>query len=175
MAWAICTLGSAAAFMLQYGDSISKASLIWVHTLMALVLLFHFGAPGSQYKLDSHRSRILRKLQSLQVHPDVLHFSALEKCNSVLCVLQEDFEFSHSKAGYNQPSSPLYVGSTAIGVTKRHLYRAAVFRRLKQTELVDAELALIYWPAHDNLFEFVRVLLCSFQEYQSAWSFVNMS
>ena len=75
------------------------------------------------------------------------------------------------KAGYHQPLSLLYVGSTAIDVTKRHLNRVAVFKHLKKTELVDAELALRYWESHDNLFECVIVPLINFQDYQSAWSF----
>ena len=73
--------------MLQHGEGITKTPLIWVQSLMALVLLFHFNAPGSKWKLDSHRSKILRKLQSLQVHPDVLHYSTSGKCNSVYCIL----------------------------------------------------------------------------------------
>ena len=128
--------------MLQYGEGITKTPLIWAQSLMALVLLFHCNALGSQWKLDSHRSKILRKLQSVQVHPEVLHFSAFAESNSAYCLLEGDFEFSHFKAGYKQPSSLLYVGSTAVGVAKRHLNRMAVYRRLKKTEFVDAELSL---------------------------------
>ena len=131
--------------MLQYGEGITKTPLIWVQSLMALVLLFHFNAPGSQWKLDSHRSKILRKLQSVHVHPDVLQYSSFEKCRSVYCIFEGNFEFSHFNAGYKQPSSLLYVGSTAVGVAKRHLNRLAVHRRLEKTEFVDAELSLRYW------------------------------
>ena len=60
--------------MLEYGDGIPKIPLIWVHTLMSLVLLFHFAPPRSSYGLDSHRSRILHKLQQFGVHPDTLHW-----------------------------------------------------------------------------------------------------
>ena len=63
LASAVCILGSAAAFMLEYGDGIPKILLIWVHTLMSLVLLFHFGTPGSLHQAHSHRSRLLHKLQ----------------------------------------------------------------------------------------------------------------
>ena len=75
------------------------------------------------------------------------------------------------QAGYNQPSSLLYVGSTAVGVAKRHLNRMAAYRLLKTTGFVDAELALRYWASHDNLFDFVIVPLKSFADYQAAWAF----
>ena len=137
--------------MLQHGQGTLKAPLIWVQSLMALLLLFYFHAPGPQWRLDSHRSKILRKLQSLQVHPDTLHISSFEKCNSVYCIFEGGFDFSHFTARYSQPSSLLYVGSTAVGVTKRHLNRMAVYRRLKTTEVVDAELSLRFWASHDRL------------------------
>ena len=47
----------------------------------------------------------------------------------------------------------------------------AVFRRLKKTEFVDAELSLRYWASHDNLFQFAIVPLQSFEDYSSAWIF----
>ena len=50
LASAVCILVSAAAFVLEYGDGIPKIPLIGVHTLMCLVLLFHFAAPGSSFK-----------------------------------------------------------------------------------------------------------------------------
>ena len=106
-----------------------------------------------------------------QVHPDVLHYSSFDKLKSVYCIFEGDFEFSHFKAGYNQPSSLLYVGSTAVGYAKRRLNRMAVYRRLKATEFVDAELSLRYWASHDNLFDFVIVPLKSFANYQAAWAF----
>ena len=118
LAWAVCVIGSVSAFMLQHGQGTTKAPLIWVQSLMALLLLFYFSAPGSQWRFDSHRAKILRKLQSFQVHPDTHHFSSFEKCNSVYCIFEGDFDFSHFKAGYSQPSSLWYVGSTAVGVTK---------------------------------------------------------
>ena len=121
--------------MLQHGQGTTKAPLVWVQSLMALLLLFCFHAPGSQWRFDSHRSKILRKLQSLRVHPDALHISSFEKCNSVYCIFEGDFDFSHFKAGYSQPSPLLYVGSTAVGVTKRHLNRMAVYRRLFESWL----------------------------------------
>ena len=68
LALAVCTLGSAAAFMLEHGDGIPKTPLIWVHTLLCLVLLFYFAAPGSSIKLDSHRSRIPHRLRQFGVH-----------------------------------------------------------------------------------------------------------
>ena len=108
--------------------------------------------PGSQYKLDSHHSKIMSKLQSLQVHPDTLRYSKFEQANSVYCMFQVDFDFSHIKAGYRQPSSLLYVGSTGVNVAKQHLNRMSVFRRLKKTAFVDAELSSRYWASHDNLF-----------------------
>ena len=83
------------------------------------------------------------------------------------CIFEGDFDFSHFKAGYSQPSSPLYVGSTAVGVTKRHLNRMAVYRRLKTTEF-DAELSLRFWASDDNLFDFVIVPLMSCADYQAA-------
>ena len=100
--WMICTLGSAAAFMLGHGEGIPKTPLIWVHTLMALLLPFRLNVPGTQHKLDSHHSKITSKLQSLQVHPDTLHYSKFEQANSVCCTFQVDFEFSHVKARYRQ-------------------------------------------------------------------------
>ena len=157
--------------MLEHGEGIPKTPLIWVHTLMALVLLFRFSVPGSDLKLDSHHSKIMSKLQSLHVHPDTLHYSKFEQANSVYCMFQVDFEFSHIQAGYRQPSSLLYVGSTGVSVAKRHLNRMAVFRRLKKTELVDAELSFKYWASRDNLFQFVIVPLQSFGDYSSAWIF----
>ena len=126
---------------------------------MALSLLFYFNAPGSQWKLDSHTSKILRKFQSLQVHLDVLHYFSVAKCNSVHCIFERDFEFSHFKAGYKQPSSFLYVGSTAVGVAKQHRSRMAVYKRLKKTKFGDAELSLRYCAPHSNLFDFVIVPL----------------
>ena len=169
--WCVCSLAAAAAFMLEHGEGIPKTPLIWVHALMALVLLFYFSVPGSDLKLDSHHSKIMSKLQSLKVHPDTLHYSKFEQANSVCCVFQADFDFSHIRAGYRQPSSLLYVGSTGVSVAKRHLNRMAVFRRLKKTEFVDAELSLRYWASHDNLFQFVIVPLQSFEDYSSAWIF----
>ena len=157
--------------MLERGEGIPKTPLIWVHTLMALVLLFYYSVPGSNFKLDSHHSKIMSKLQSLKVHPDTLHYSKFEQANSVCCMFQADFDFSHIRAGYRQPSSLLYVGSTGVSVAKRHLNRMAVFRRLKKTEFVDAELSLRYWASHDNLFQFVIVPLQSFEDYSSAWIF----
>ena len=157
--------------MLQHGQGTTKAPLIWVQSLMALLWLFYFHAPGSQWRFDSHRSKILRKLQSFQVHPDTLHFSSFEKSNSVYCICEGDFDSGHFKAGYSQPSSLLYVGSTAVGVTKRHLNRMAVYRRLKTTEFVDAELSLRFWASHDNLLDFVIVPLMSCADYQDAWAF----
>ena len=53
----------------------------------------------------------------------------------------------------------LYVGSTAVGVAKQHLSRMAVYKRLKKTEFVDAELSLRYCAPHGNLFDFVIVPL----------------
>ena len=79
-------------------------------------------------------------------------------------IFEGDFEFSLVNAGCKQPSSLLYVGSTAVGVAKRHLNRMAVYRRLKKTEFVDAELALRYWASHKNLFDFVIVPLQSFAD-----------
>ena len=151
----------------------TKTPLIWVQTLTALVLLLHFNPPGSQWKLDSHRSKILRKLQTVQVHPDVLHCSSFAESNSVDCVFEGGlgFDFNHFNAGYKQPSSLLYVCSTAVGVAKRHLNRMAVYRGLKKTEFVDAELSLRYWASHHNLFDFVVVPLRSFADYQAAWTF----
>ena len=151
LASAVCILGSAAAFM-EYGDGIPKILLIWVHTLMSMVLLFHFAPPRSSYGLDSHRSRILHKLQQFGVHPDTLHYSSFEEPNTVYCIFQLDFEFSRLRTGCRQPSSLLSVGSTAVGAAKRHLNRMAVYRRLKKTEFVDAELSLRYWASHDSLF-----------------------
>ena len=162
-------VGSAATFMLEYGDGIPKISLIWVHTLMSLVLLFHFAPPRSSYGLDSHRSRILHKLQQFGAHPDTLPYSSFEEPNTVYCIFQVDFEFSCLRTGYRQPSSLLYVGSTAVGAAKRHLTRMAVYRRLKKTEFVDAELSLRYWASHDNLFQFALVPLQSHENYQLAW------
>ena len=156
--------------MLQHGQGTTKAPLIWVQSLMALLLLFYFHAPGSQWRFDSHTSKMLRKLQSLQVHPDTLHISSFEKCNSVYCIFEGDFDFSHFKAGYSQPSSLLYIGSTAVGVTKRHLNRMAVYRRLKTTEF-NAGLSLRFWASHDNLLDFVIVPLMSCADYQAAWAF----
>ena len=45
----------------------------------------------------------------------------------------------------------------------------AVYRRLKKTEFVDAELSLRYWASHDNLFQFASVPLQSYESYQLAW------
>ena len=118
----------------------SQNPLIWVHTLMCLVLLFYFAAPGSSFKLDSHQSRILHKLQQFGAHPDAMHYSLFEKPDTVYCIFQVDFEMNRFRAGYSQPASLLYVGSTAIGAAKRHLNRMAVYRRLQRTEFVDAEL-----------------------------------
>ena len=87
------------------------------------------------------------------------------------CIFEGDFDFSHFKAGYGQPSSLLYVGSTALGVTKRHLNRMAVYRRLKTTEFVDAELSLRFWASHDSVFDFVIVPLMSCADYQAEWAF----
>eukprot|EP00439_Symbiodinium_sp_Y106_P022422 s5331_g2.t1 len=133
------------------------------------VLLFHFAPPGSSYGLDSHRSRILHKLQQFGVHPDTLHYSSFEEPNKVYCIFQVDFEFSRLRTGCRQPSSLLYVGSTAVGAAKRHLSRMAVYGRLKKTEFVDAELSLRYWASHDNLFQFALVPLQSYESYQLAW------
>ena len=44
----------------------------------------------------------------------------------------------------------------------------AVYRRLKKTEFVDAELSLRYWASHDNLFQFALVPLQSYGNYQLA-------
>ena len=85
--------------------------------------------------------------------------------------LDDYADFSHFEAGYSQPSSLLYAGSTAVGVAKRQLNRMAVYRRLKTTEFVDAELLLRYWASHDNLFDFVIVPLMSCADYQAAWAF----
>ena len=155
--------------MLEHGDGIPKTPLIWVHTLMSLVLLFHFAAPRTLNQVDSHRSRILHKLQQFGVHPDTLHYSSCEEPNTAYCIFQVDFEFSRLRTGYRQPSSLLYVGSTAVGASKRHLNRMAVYRRLKKTEFVDAELSLRYWASHDNLFRFALVPLQSYENYQLAW------
>ena len=75
------------------------------------------------------------------------------------CIFEGEFEFRHFKAGYKQPSSLLYVGSTAVGVAKQHLSRMAVYKRLKKTEFVGAGLSLRYCAPHDNLFDFVMVPL----------------
>ena len=147
----------------------SQNLLIWVHTLMCLVLLFYFAAPGSSSKLDSHQSRILHKLQQFGVHPDALHYSLFEKPDTVYCIFQVDFEMSRFRAGYSQPSSLLYVGSTAIGAAKRHLNRMAVYRRLQRTEFVDAELSLRCWSSRNNLFQFAVVPLQAYDSYQEAW------
>ena len=155
--------------MLEYGDGIPKIPLIRVHTLMSLVLLFHFATPRSSYEVDSHRSRILYKLQQFGVHPDTLRYSSFEEPNTVCCIFQVDFEFSRLRTGYRQPSSLLYVGSTAVGAAERRLNRMAVYRRLKKTEFVDAELSLSYWASHDNLFQFALVPLQSYENYQLAW------
>ena len=77
--------------MLEHGDGIPKTPLIWVHALMCLVLLFYLSAPRSAFNLDSHQSKILRKLQQFGVHPDTLHYSLFEKPNSVYCIFQVDF------------------------------------------------------------------------------------
>ena len=44
-----------------------------------------------------------------------------------------------------------------------------LYRRLKKTEFVDAELSLRYWASHDNLFQFALVPLQSYENYQLAW------
>ena len=136
---------------------------------MCLVLLFYLAAPGSSFKLDSHRSKILRKLQQFGVHPDTLHYSLFEKPNSVYCIFQVDFEISRFRTGYSQPSSLLYIGSTAIGTARRHLFRMAVYRRLQRTEFVDAELSLRFWSSNNNLFQFVVVPLQAHDSYRNAW------
>ncbi|CAE7869962.1 unnamed protein product, partial [Symbiodinium necroappetens] len=169
LASAVCTMGSAAAFMLEHGDGIPKTPLIWVHALMCLVLLFYLSAPRSAFNLDSHQSKILRKLQQFGVHPDTLHYSKFEEPNSVYCIFQVDFEISRFRTGYSQPSSLLYVGSTAIGIARRHLNRMAVYRRLQRTEFVDAELSLRYWSSNHNLFQFVVVPVQAYDSYQAAW------
>ena len=74
---------------------------------MSLVLLFHFGTPGSLHQMDSHRSWLLHKLQQFGVHPDTLHYSSFEEPNTVYCIFQVDFEFSRLRTGYRQPSSLL--------------------------------------------------------------------
>ena len=61
------------------------------------------------------------------------------------------------------------MGSTAVGAAKRHLNCTAVYRRLKKTEFVDAELSLRHWASHDNLFQFALVPLRSYENYQLAW------
>ena len=75
----------------------------------------------------------------------------LKNRTQLYCIFQVDFDFSRLRTGYRQPSSLLYVGSTAVGAAKRHLNRMAVYRRLTKTEFVDAELSLRYWASHDNL------------------------
>ena len=155
--------------MLEHGDGIPKTPLIWVQSLMCLVLLFYLAAPGSSFKLDSHRSKILRKLQQFGVHPDTLHYSLFEKSNSVYCIFQVDFEISRFRTGYSQPSSLLYIGSTAIGTARKRLNRMAVYRRLQRTEFVDAELSLRFWLLNNNLFQFVVVPLQAYDSYQNAW------
>ena len=97
----------------------------------------------------------------------LIHFIShlLKSAISVYCIFEGDFDFSHFKAGYSQPSSLLYVGSTAVGVTKRHLNLMAMYRRLKTTEFVDAELSLRFWASRDNLFDFVIVPLLSCADY----------
>ena len=149
--------------MLEHGDGIPKIPLIWVHMLICLVLLFHFAAPGPLFKADGHRPKSPHKLQEFGVHPDTLHHSLFEKPNTVYCIFQVDFDFSRLRTGYRQPSSLLYVGSTAVGAAKRHLNRMAVHRRLKKTEFVDAEFSIRYWASHDSLF---LVPLQSFENYQ---------
>ena len=49
----------------------------------------------------------------------------------------------------------------------------AVYRRLKKTEFVDAELSLRYWASHDNLFQFALVPLQSYESYQLAWALIK--
>ena len=115
--------------------------LIWVHTLMCLILLFHFAAPGLSFTVGDHRPRILHRLQEVfGVHPDDLHYSLFEKPNTVYCMFQVDFDCSRFRTGYHRPSSllyvrtssrgatlsagrvgKLYVGGTAVGAAKRHL------------------------------------------------------
>ncbi|CAE7820464.1 unnamed protein product [Symbiodinium sp. CCMP2592] len=167
LASAVCTLGTAAAFMLEFGDGIPKTPLIWVHTLMSLVLLFYLNAPSQD---DSHRFKIVRRLQQFGVDPDTLHFSLFEKPNTVYCIFQVDVDMGRFRSGYRQPSSLLYVGSTAVGAAKRHLNRMAVYRRLQRTEFVDAELSLRYWASQHNLFQFVLVPLEFCDSYQRAWT-----
>ncbi|CAE7787762.1 unnamed protein product [Symbiodinium sp. CCMP2592] len=167
LASAVCTLGTAAAFMLEFGDGIPMAPLIWVHTLMSLVLLFYLNAPSQD---DSHRFKIVRRLQQFGVDPDTLHYSLFEKPNTVYCIFQVDFDMGRFRSGYRQPSSLLYVGSTAVGAAKRHLNRMAVYRRLQRTEFVDAELSLRYWASQHNLFQFVLVPLEFCDSYPRAWT-----
>ena len=121
-------------------------------------------------EVDGHRPRILHKFQEFGVHPDSLHYSLFEKPNTVYCIFQVDFDVSRSlRTGYHQPSSLFYVGSTAVGAAKRHVNRVAVYRRLKRTEFVDAELSIRYWASHDNILQFALVPLHSCENYQSAW------
>ena len=75
-----------------------------------------------------------------------------------------DFEVSQFNAGYKHPSSLSYVGSAAVGVARRLLSRTAIYKRLKKTDVVDAELSLI---SHNNLFNFVVVPRQSFSD--SVW------
>ena len=105
--------------MLEHGEGIPKTPLIWVHTLMALVLLFYYSVPGSDFKLDSHHSKIMSKLQSLKVHPDTLRYSKFEQANSVYCMFQADFDFSHIRAGYRQPSSLLCMSAAQVSALQK--------------------------------------------------------
>ena len=47
-------------------------------------------------------------------------------------MFQVDFDFSRFRAGYQQPSSLLYVGGTAVGAAKRHLNRMSVFQATQE-------------------------------------------
>ena len=101
--------------MLEFGDGIPKTPLIWMHTLMCLV---HFAVPGSLSKMDAHWSRILQ-LRLFHVHLDDLCCSFFEQPNTVHCMFQAGFDFIRFRAGYQQPSSLVHVGSTAVARTAK--------------------------------------------------------
>ena len=137
---------------------------------MSLVLLFHFGTPGSLHQMDSHRSWLLHKLQQFGCILTRCTTHRLRNRTQFIAffkLISSSAVFGPAIVSHRRCS--VYVGSTAVGAAKRHLNRMAVYRRLNRTEFVDAELSSRYWASRDNLFQFVLVPLRSYENHQLAW------
>ena len=162
----ICLLGQAPTFFKHECLHLPKADLNWSQGLLHLVLLFHFQQPAK----SSWGQALKSKLQSMGVTPTRYSWLQFRDQCAVYIKVAVDWTRCGSIEQYRQPSTMMYIGSTAVSVTLREGNRMSVLRKLERGHEAQAELAIHYWHQNQCFQQFTLIKIASCSSYREAWA-----